>query len=256
MSKFPCSLTRNMTSHSMENLTFHSLLRWKVIILQILTTSLIQSLLKGWENTLFELRIERVKNPPLPSWQNVVVVRQYVLLFWSIVSGFCTPSKYECDSTSLMVGVLVTLSNTKDGILYPLHTLSYTWIKGRASLYPHPQAKTLRLIFDCLQGNIEVRTWMDMSCGLKMTAEWVDRPKTSLTKKGKQENSRLSSRLPPGDWLVCCCWDCWLVSCFFEVFLQNRILPKLQWGGQRSLQPHQQSVQSCGCWKSHRCLFH
>ena len=35
MSKFPCSLTRNMTSHSKENLT--------------------------WENTLFELRSERVK---------------------------------------------------------------------------------------------------------------------------------------------------------------------------------------------------
>ena len=44
MSKFPCSLTRNMTSHSMKNLTFHSLLGWKVIILQILATSLIQSL--------------------------------------------------------------------------------------------------------------------------------------------------------------------------------------------------------------------
>ena len=44
MSKFPCSLTRNITSHSKENLTFHSLLRWKVIILQILATSLIQSL--------------------------------------------------------------------------------------------------------------------------------------------------------------------------------------------------------------------
>ena len=44
MSKFPCSLTRNITSHSMENLAFHSLLRWKVIILQILATSLIQSL--------------------------------------------------------------------------------------------------------------------------------------------------------------------------------------------------------------------
>ena len=43
MSKFP-RLTRNMTSYSMENLTFHSLLRWKVIILQILATSLIQSL--------------------------------------------------------------------------------------------------------------------------------------------------------------------------------------------------------------------
>ena len=44
ISNFSCSLTRNMTSHSMENLSFHSLLRWNVIILQILATSLIQSL--------------------------------------------------------------------------------------------------------------------------------------------------------------------------------------------------------------------
>ena len=40
MSDFPCSLTRNMTSHSMKNLAFHRLLRWKMIILSILTTSL------------------------------------------------------------------------------------------------------------------------------------------------------------------------------------------------------------------------
>ena len=39
--KFPCSLTRNITSHSMKNLAFHSLLRWKMIILPILTTSFI-----------------------------------------------------------------------------------------------------------------------------------------------------------------------------------------------------------------------
>ena len=32
-----------------------------MIILRILATSLIQSLLKGWENTLFELRSERVR---------------------------------------------------------------------------------------------------------------------------------------------------------------------------------------------------
>ena len=32
---FPCSLTRNMTSHSMKkNLAFHSLTRWKMIMLQ------------------------------------------------------------------------------------------------------------------------------------------------------------------------------------------------------------------------------
>ena len=64
MSKFSCSLTRNMTSHSMENLTFHSLLRWKVIILQILATSLIQLLFERLGNTLFELRSERVKEHP------------------------------------------------------------------------------------------------------------------------------------------------------------------------------------------------
>ena len=39
--KFPCSLTRNITSHSMKNLAFHSLLRWEMIILPILTTSFI-----------------------------------------------------------------------------------------------------------------------------------------------------------------------------------------------------------------------
>ena len=41
ISNFSCSLTRNITSHSMENLAFHSLLRWKMIILPILTPSLI-----------------------------------------------------------------------------------------------------------------------------------------------------------------------------------------------------------------------
>ena len=40
ISNLPCSLSRNITSHNMENLVFHSLLRWKMIILSILTTSL------------------------------------------------------------------------------------------------------------------------------------------------------------------------------------------------------------------------
>ena len=39
MPNFSCRLTRNISSHGMENLAFHSLLRWKMIILlQILTT--------------------------------------------------------------------------------------------------------------------------------------------------------------------------------------------------------------------------
>ena len=41
ISNFSCSLTSNIASHSMKKLAFHSLLRWKMIILPILTTSLI-----------------------------------------------------------------------------------------------------------------------------------------------------------------------------------------------------------------------
>ena len=39
----------------MENLAFHSLLRWKMIIPSTLTTSPIHFSLKGWENVRFEL---------------------------------------------------------------------------------------------------------------------------------------------------------------------------------------------------------
>ena len=44
----------------MKNLAFRSSLRWK-IILPILTTSVINLALRGWENTLFELGSERAK---------------------------------------------------------------------------------------------------------------------------------------------------------------------------------------------------
>ena len=64
--KFPCSLTRNMTSHSKENLAFYHLRRWKMIMLPILTTSLIHCSLKGWENVLFYLGSERVKQTRSP----------------------------------------------------------------------------------------------------------------------------------------------------------------------------------------------
>ena len=57
MSNFPCSLTRNITSHSMKNLAFHGLLRWKMIILPLLTTSLIHFFWLG-ECTLLNLRVK------------------------------------------------------------------------------------------------------------------------------------------------------------------------------------------------------
>ena len=55
-----CCLPINISPHSMENLAFLSLLRWKIIILPILTTPLIHFSLKGWGNVLFELGSERV----------------------------------------------------------------------------------------------------------------------------------------------------------------------------------------------------
>ena len=61
MSNFSCSLTRNITSHSMENLAFHSLLRLKNEVVPILTTSLVHFSIEGWENVPFEIGIERVK---------------------------------------------------------------------------------------------------------------------------------------------------------------------------------------------------
>ena len=62
ISDFLCSLTRNITSHSMKNLAFHSLLRWKMIILPILTTSLIHFSVNVCENACFlSLRVEGLK---------------------------------------------------------------------------------------------------------------------------------------------------------------------------------------------------
>ena len=54
ISNLPCRLTRNITSHSMKNLAFHSLLRWKMIILP-------HTFYVTWENVLYEHGGERVK---------------------------------------------------------------------------------------------------------------------------------------------------------------------------------------------------
>ena len=59
--KLPLSFTRNITSHSMKSLAFHSLTTWKIILLPIPTTALIHFSLKGWENVLFEVGSERAK---------------------------------------------------------------------------------------------------------------------------------------------------------------------------------------------------
>ena len=57
--KFKFSLQSHQKYHitHMKNLAFHSFLKWKMIILPILTISLIHSSLEGWENVLFELGV-------------------------------------------------------------------------------------------------------------------------------------------------------------------------------------------------------
>ena len=50
-SNFPNSLARNITRHYIKNLAFRSLLRWKIMILPILTPSLILFVFKSLEKS-------------------------------------------------------------------------------------------------------------------------------------------------------------------------------------------------------------
>ena len=60
-----------MTSHSMENLSFHSLLRWRWLYYQFSLHHSYNRFVKGWENTLFELRSERVnRSLAKSSWRS------------------------------------------------------------------------------------------------------------------------------------------------------------------------------------------
>ena len=87
ISNFTYSLTRNMTSHSMKNLAFHSLLRWKMFILPILTTSLIRvCTFWSWElkDTFFKNQ-QSVES--LRSCTNEDIMHPF---FWlCLCSGFC-----------------------------------------------------------------------------------------------------------------------------------------------------------------------
>ena len=82
-SNSPCSLTRNITSHTrIKNFAFHSLLRWKMIIPSIIITSLICFSLKGWKNVLCQLGSERVNEGLLlikaMSWEEIASCRHCV----------------------------------------------------------------------------------------------------------------------------------------------------------------------------------
>ena len=75
-SNFPSSPTRNITSHSKENLAYYSLLRWKMTI--ITNSHLCIFSLKGWENGLFELRSERVMRT-FSRWWKLICPRAIII---------------------------------------------------------------------------------------------------------------------------------------------------------------------------------
>ena len=54
ISNVPVASPERLHHTVMENVAFHRLLRWKMIILPTLTTSPIHFSLKGWENVCFE----------------------------------------------------------------------------------------------------------------------------------------------------------------------------------------------------------
>ena len=70
-----------------EELAFHSLLRWKIFILLILTTSHIPFSLKGWENVLFELGRDRVNHA-----YSSVLCCVLVSACWPAGTSFAHPS--------------------------------------------------------------------------------------------------------------------------------------------------------------------
>ena len=88
ISNFPCSLTLIITSYSVENLAFHSLLKWKMIILPILTTSLIHFRFRRFRECTFWTRVN--SGGYLSSRFGEVNIRRYsptlrrIILFHSI----------------------------------------------------------------------------------------------------------------------------------------------------------------------------
>ena len=90
--------------HIGEELGLYSLLRWKMIILPILTPTLIHFSLKGWENVLFKLRSERVKTYWI-SWsleeshwdQWPLDVHIFLIILLSLVSLSRLTDKFDTD---------------------------------------------------------------------------------------------------------------------------------------------------------------
>ena len=132
ISRFSCNLTRNATSHSMENLAFHSLLGWKMLILPILTTSLIHFSLKCWENVRFELGSERwTTEPPVndnPAKRFKAAERVYNCLFITIAP---MPSGRQCVESQRTCNQLAKIGPLKRKSFLSKQQCYGAWLSGR-----------------------------------------------------------------------------------------------------------------------------
>ena len=99
ISNFPCSLIRNITLHSRENLAFYSLLRWKMIILLILTTFRIHVSLKSLEECTFwtwEWKVEtwhddhNTLSPSCTDLSQTSTTTKLLQALWRSVAVSCT----------------------------------------------------------------------------------------------------------------------------------------------------------------------
>ena len=103
--KFPLQPHQNILSHSMKNLAFHSLLRWKMITLPILTSSLIDFSLKGWENILFGLSFVPQVKSSVDYWTWVSRTLVPSLYPWRTLYGYPQVSIVENGDARYVVGV-------------------------------------------------------------------------------------------------------------------------------------------------------
>ena len=143
MSNFPCSLSRNITSHSMENLAFRSLLRWKMIILPILASSLVQFLFKKvWRMYFLSLGVKGLTiSDPSSHWIGCSIP-------WGLLC--CSRAKNNHDQEQLLAKMLALSLDIPSTVLALIqkwrfhqismgknHTTKYTHLTSSTNLHFH-----------------------------------------------------------------------------------------------------------------------
>ena len=137
MSNFPCSPTRNITSHSKENLAFHSLLRWKKITIQILATSLMHFLFKrlGECTFLHNMFWEEYFTCPWLLWvQDKATQDSYSFGCWTTIRTRYTGYTNKSGWGSNIFTARKTNTQNKEwtGFGYSLNAFMLTWTRSDA----------------------------------------------------------------------------------------------------------------------------